>query len=295
MARRSSIIVFFISFLAIALSISAYLDWKSSPRNKHNNKLSITTEFPIEQEFRFRFTVENTTSEHLKKVSLNFLLAPDQLANQKSHFKIRNARFEKVQSATSINIDDLTAFARTSFDVTWFTQKPQTVAIVGSYDKKMLNASNLIQSEHPDIISLANSLLHKEVTRETVKNTFQWIVENISYSGYLKQDQGALYALKSKSGDCTEFSYLTTALLRANKIPARVMVGFITPYKGRLTASDLHNWVEVYIDNAWHILDPQNNKAFASPQLYSALGIVEESKNSLGVLRFDTQKIKVTF
>ena len=48
-----------------------------------------------------------------------------------------------------------------------------------------------------------------------------------AYVGYIKNDRGALYALKTKEGDCTEFMHLFVALCRANKIPARCIGGYV--------------------------------------------------------------------
>lgn len=79
------------------------------------------------------------------------------------------------------------------------------------------------------------------------------VLSRLSYSGFQSQELGALGAWRFGRGDCTEYSDLLIALLRARGIPARAISGLITNF------SDVphHNWVEVYTtDYGWVPLDP---------------------------------------
>lgn len=63
--------------------------------------------------------------------------------------------------------------------------------------------------------------------------------------------------LKNRSGDCTEHSILTAALLRAAGIPARCVVGIILAeeFAGKKNVFVYHMWVEAYYRGKWVFAD----------------------------------------
>jgi transglutaminase-like putative cysteine protease len=56
-------------------------------------------------------------------------------------------------------------------------------------------------------------------------------------------------------GDCRQFALLTTALCRAEGIPARTAIGLLYVEKTRRPMMGFHMWTEVYIDGQWLGLD----------------------------------------
>lgn len=138
---------------------------------------------------------------------------------------------------------------------------------------------SFIESDHALIKEMAKRLKAKN-DRETVKNIFDWVVENIRYPGYVKKNRGALYALKHRVGDCTEMATLFVALCRANGVPARYLGGFVSAKSAVLDLGDYHNWAEFYHDDRWHLADPQR-KIFMNDQAasaYIAYKIIRPSK-----------------
>ncbi len=63
--------------------------------------------------------------------------------------------------------------------------------------------------------------------------------------------------LENRSGDCTEHSILSIALLRASGIPARAMVGmiFCEEFEGLRNVFVYHMWVEAYTSGKWVLVD----------------------------------------
>lgn len=55
-------------------------------------------------------------------------------------------------------------------------------------------------------------------------------------------------ALRSMEGDCSEAAVLTAALLRAEGIPSRVILGFATLGRGVFIG---HAWAEAFLDGQW--------------------------------------------
>ena len=100
-----------------------------------------------------------------------------------------------------------------------------------------------------------------------VTNVFNYVVENLTYdynkaatvqSGYLPNVDATL---ASKNGICFDYASLMTAMLRAQDIPTKLVIG----YTGEL----YHAWISVYLKNQgwvddiiyfdgsnWSLMDP---------------------------------------
>jgi len=140
---------------------------------------------------------------------------------------------------------------------------------------KYLKGEKYCESENPDIIALAKKLKGSK-PEKTAENIFRWVTGNVKYAGYLKNARGAVYAMKNKKGDCTEFMYLFSALCRASQIPARNMGGYVCSQNAILKPSEYHNWSEFYDNGAWRIADPQRKIFMQNPSLYIAMHIINE-------------------
>jgi len=67
----------------------------------------------------------------------------------------------------------------------------------------------------------------------------------------------AVDIFNSKSGDCTEHTILTVALLRSIGIPCRAIAGMILVknFQGFKNRFVYHMWAHVYYKNRWHLID----------------------------------------
>jgi len=130
----------------------------------------------------------------------------------------------------------------------------QTQPITNNHTPQFLGEEPFIEISHPKIQALA-SRLATEQQLPTNRQIFNWVSQHIRYQGYLRENRGALYALREKQGDCTEYMYLFIALARANQIPARGIGGYISHDDTLLKPQDYHNWAEFYLNNKWHLAD----------------------------------------
>jgi hypothetical protein len=78
-----------------------------------------------------------------------------------------------------------------------------------------------IEVDNSELINQAKKLKRKD-QMETAKAIYEWVRNHLTYSGYNREDKGALYAFKEKKGDCTEYAYLYAALNRINGIPSHI-------------------------------------------------------------------------
>ena len=79
-----------------------------------------------------------------------------------------------------------------------------------------------------------------------------WIRENVDYAfGYGNVSTSAVDSFVSRKGICRDFSHLLASFARAAGVPARL----VAVYAWQLEPQDFHAVVEVWLDDAWHLID----------------------------------------
>ncbi|PXX61504.1 transglutaminase-like putative cysteine protease [Nocardia tenerifensis] len=80
----------------------------------------------------------------------------------------------------------------------------------------------------------------------------EWVGRRIRYvAGSSDPIDGAVETLLSGTGVCRDFAHLVVALLRALKVPARV----VSVYAPGCAPMDFHAVAEAWVDGAWRVLD----------------------------------------
>ncbi|MBS4203321.1 transglutaminase domain-containing protein [Lederbergia citrea] len=148
-----------------------------------------------------------------------------------------------------------------------------TVTNTANEDKRDLLPSRGIQSEAPEIIALANEITKdKKTNRDKAKAIYDYTAKNIAYdvkkfkNNDFKWDDGALKTIQSKMGVCQDYAYLSTALLRASGIEARLIGG----KAGTGAFKENHAWVEANIDGDWLVMDPTWGAGFVDDDKFVA-------------------------
>ncbi|ACO04554.1 MULTISPECIES: DUF3488 and transglutaminase-like domain-containing protein [Persephonella] len=115
-----------------------------------------------------------------------------------------------------------------------------------------------------DIVKLAHDL-KGDNEAETVKNVLNFIEENYRYSlKDLPESEDPLweFLFDKKYGNCEYFASSVAVLLRINRIPSRLVVGYRGGYYNDMAGYYIvpqrfaHTWVEAYIDGKWVRIDP---------------------------------------
>lgn len=126
-----------------------------------------------------------------------------------------------------------------------------------------LSEEKYIESPDSSIIRIANILKDTD-SLKTVKYIYNYLEQNIEYSGFNSGEVGALTTLKTKKGDCTEYSDLFVALCRSIGYKARIIEGYMTEFDN----TPLHSWNEVYIHKyGWIRIDSTPGNAISSSKL----------------------------
>lgn len=121
--------------------------------------------------------------------------------------------------------------------------------------KQYLSADRFCEIKEEELIKQAK-VFASGTPKERAEKIFLWVSSVLKKTGYQKNERGALWTLRNKEGDCTEFMHLYIALCRINGIPARGVNGYRVTADSRLHSYDYHDWAQIVIDGRWQIADP---------------------------------------
>lgn len=94
-----------------------------------------------------------------------------------------------------------------------------------------------------------------------------WIESRYEYvPGSSTAQTTALDTFVQRRGICRDFAHVLITLARASAIPAR----FASVYAPGVTPQDFHAVVEVFLDGAWHLVDPTG---MAAPHTIAKIGV----------------------
>lgn len=261
-------------------------------------------EYPKVRQIRFGFILQNETNRLVEKAEFWAYAPVSRTATQKC------LRIETSQPCELISDEFGNQILHFSFQELpphgkkviavkaelAVSELPQPVA--EQQTDRWLQPEKYIESDHPRIVRLARELV-RETPAGTVRAIFRWVADNIVYGGYRKEDRGALRAVETQSGDCTEHAALFVALARASGIPARRVAGYVCGENQVLRPGGFHDWAEVYRAGAWMVADPQNHILAANQSQYIAFRVVggpgASSMGDAPRFRSDPQGLKVQF
>lgn len=133
--------------------------------------------------------------------------------------------------------------------------------------QKFLEPSKEIQSTHPYIKNIADTLVGEESYMLNALNAIHGYAHALAKRPF-KGVTDALTAARLQEASCNGKSRLFVALARAKGIPARLVGGVILNTGSKKTS---HQWVEVYINRTWVPFDPLNNHFASIPHNYLEL------------------------
>jgi len=232
----------------------------------------------VEHRIRYSITARNTSGELLRNVdviaagpvsrtgaqrtvslqaSSTFELQSDERGNQELRFRLTMAPY----ATKMITIDTVVEFAT----------RPAAQRLKD--EPSFLRAEPFVEVGHPAVSAAAEHVEGKSPS-EVADALFRSVVGRVRTSGYVSEPHGALYALETGKGDCTEAMYLLVALARSRGIPARGVAGFVVSHDAVVHAIDYHNWAELYLDGAWRIADPDKRVFGTASSQYLAMRIL---------------------
>lgn len=242
--------------------------------------------YNIPKQIRYSFSLKNSTGMLLKSPQFWTYLPVPITAHQKLERITSNLPYRVQQDALGnemihFDLQDIPPYGTRIVSISVDMMMSELAAPT----KEVGNMQRFLASEpHIEVddkqVSQLAMQLKSNSDSETAQRDYEWVANNIQSENFIPEDRGALYALNTRHGDCTEFAYLLTALFRAQKIPARAMGGYVFSGNGVVKALDYHNWTEFYSDGVWQIADAQL-RSFTSRQLdYVAMRIIATGASS---------------
>jgi len=232
----------------------------------------------VEKMLKYSWSVRNTTNRTIRDAILRIYSPVEKTSNQECTEFITSHSFERFADEDgnrilAFRIPEITPFSDEIIRVkAQLVLREQPVKESLGSDNKYTAATKYIESGHPLLIKTAEELKGKS-SRETAEKIHRWVVDNLHYSGYLKNERGALYALRNRTGDCTEYMDLFVAMCRAVSIPARCVAGYVADGDSVVGPSEYHNWAQFYDGRSWQIADPQRGKFMTDRTNYIAMRV----------------------
>jgi transglutaminase-like putative cysteine protease len=235
--------------------------------------------YQVPKQIRYSFTVSNVTGKLLENTQFWTYLPVPQTSHQKvkkivANYPYQEKRDELGNSSIYFNLKDIPPYGSKIVSITvdlLMSDRPITMPVGDR--TRFISREPYIESDDSRIVAIA-AQLHNESPAVMAQKDYEWVAKNVSSEGYVAEDRGAVFAIETRKGDCTEFSYLLTALYRAQQIPARALGGYVFSGNGVMKAMDYHNWTEFYLDGAWQIADAQKG-AFVDKQTdYVAMRVI---------------------
>lgn len=122
---------------------------------------------------------------------------------------------------------------------------------------------------------VVNELRSAATPREAVEMAVGAVRDQITYTpGITSVYTTAQEAWSEGHGVCQDFTHVTLSLLRAARIPARYVSGYLHSLEervGETVAGESHAWVE-YWDGDWHAVDPTNDREVGPAHVVVAHG-----------------------
>lgn len=119
-----------------------------------------------------------------------------------------------------------------------------------------------------------------------------WVEAHFTYDPFATDPKTtASSSFASRRGVCRDYAHTLIAMLRAVGIPARI----VSAYAPRVAPPDFHAVVEVYLEDAWHLVDPTG---MARAEDIVVIGVGRDAADisfmtSYGVMEMKNQTVAV--
>jgi transglutaminase-like putative cysteine protease len=278
------------ALFAIGAAICVALAPAASPADQPGASVTATehSSYPVQRRVRYSFTLQNQGATPLEQGSLA-VYAPVRLTSTQRLEGLTASLPAQVETdpwgnqILRVEVGLLPPYASRVVTIDAQLALSDAAQPVRANDLELrafTRPERFIESDDPRIKSIAQTL-RAGSQLETAQHSYAWVRRSLGRSAFTPEDRGALRALEDKAGDCTEHAYLFAALLRANKVPTRVMGGYLMSESGLLRPHDYHNWAEFYHDGAWRIADPHQGNFLRNASKYVATHVMSSSGASL--------------
>jgi transglutaminase-like putative cysteine protease len=134
-------------------------------------------------------------------------------------------------------------------------QAPRALANAAPVAAEFLGTSHYLDCTDPRIGALARTAVGDETGPwRKARRIERWVKDSMRVDNSAPLVPAGQIA-RDLCGDCRHFALLTTAMCRAEGVPARTAVGLLYVEKGGRPYMGFHMWTEVYVGGTWLGLD----------------------------------------
>jgi len=142
----------------------------------------------------------------------------------------------------------------TEIELTVKAIKPGTKGTEPQPGPEYLASSRFLDLEDPNVRKLAvEGAAGKTDAVDVAVALEKFVATRLKNKNFSTALATASEVARDLAGDCTEHAVLLAALLRSNKVPSRVVIGFV--YADSLQGLGGHMWTEAYMNGQWIPLD----------------------------------------
>lgn len=133
------------------------------------------------------------------------------------------------------------------------TATPGAVQLSAEDRERYLKPGKYFESDNAEIAEKTQGVVAGQATDlQKARAIFEFVRTHVAYQRLGADTKGALYALRNRKGDCTEYAALIVAMSRAAGIPARLNGVMNLQNDNGSVGTDNHNHAEVYLaDYGW--------------------------------------------
>lgn len=226
-----------------------------------------TTEAGREVLLRYSFTLENRTNKLIEDIHFETFAPVTRTPYQRvidieTNTPARTETDALGNQRLQFTVNQLPPFGQTRIEVSARVEMTNTPALASSWNDwgGFLSPEPFIEIDADELVELASLLRQRAGTDSShavMSQAHRWVASQLTDIGYVSEDRGALWALRTRSGDCTEFMYTTAALGRANGVATAPVAGFRAGTTSTvIRAMDYHNWLYFNAGNEWLLSDP---------------------------------------
>ena len=143
---------------------------------------------------------------------------------------------------------------------------------LGKFREQYLANTFVIDIEENSVKDFVSTFKKGVNESVTVSGLTKFVNDYISEPTYVNGFNIASVVADQRSGDCTEYAVLSTALARSLGIPSRIVFGSVILEKKADVVVYGHAWSEVFIDGQWQILDAALYESEAIQHFYLPVG-----------------------
>lgn len=151
----------------------------------------------------------------------------------------------------------------------------ETSHYTGVVTPQYTSPSFVIDYTEPDVVSVTNKFLATHSLPFSLDDLTQHISGHITNASYIHSFNFASVVARQRSGDCTEYAVLATALARSVSLPARVVIGTVILESETEVRAYGHAWAEVWQHEKWHVVDAALYGNHAKRLFYLPIGTLE--------------------